>query len=429
MARLRDVIVADNQIWLGRDPEQVEEKYDRMAADPYDFMRGTAGLYYADLTQPDLQREPTEFLQDPRSFGLMVIGDPHPENFGTLLPGNDTLAGPSIEVVDLDAGGYGAWLYDLRRSILGMQVYTWKLQGCAEDCRDSLARAQAEAYVAELRDPGWTASDPAWGGIVLKLLQESWTEGRVNQRMVEEVVEGQILRIPVEDGEGTQELSVEEAQQLQALTAGRGYRVLDAVRRFGTGIASFPAIRYSVLADTGSSGVEDDILLNLREVVDPPLLPRVTGLLFDSNSQRLVELSTRLWTRPDADPWVDGMDLGSISFKQGSLSGWTHNFNHDDSVELWDEHLIGQADLEGLARFLGTAVAGCHLRGGTMDGTAPIVILESEIGGREDLFVEERARDARADYARLADDYALFLTALKRYGPLLGADAAEDLPR
>jgi hypothetical protein len=155
----------------------------------------------------------------------------------------------------------------------------------------------------------------------------------------------------------------------------------------------------------------------------------VTGLLFDSNSQRLEELSTRLWTRPDADPWVDGMDLGSISFKQGSLSGWTHNFNHDDSVELWDEHLIGQADLEGLARFLGTAVAGCHLRGGTMDGTAPIVILESEIGGREDLFVEERARDARADYARLADDYALFLTALKRYGPLLGADAAEDLPR
>ncbi|HNH47280.1 MAG TPA: DUF2252 family protein, partial [Myxococcota bacterium] len=98
MAQLRDVLVADNQIWLVRDPEQVEEKYDRMAEDPYDFLRGTAALYYQDLQRPNPERASTEFQTDPRSFGLLVIGDPHPENFGTLLPGNDTRTGPSIEV-------------------------------------------------------------------------------------------------------------------------------------------------------------------------------------------------------------------------------------------------------------------------------------------------------------------------------------------
>ncbi len=429
LARLRDVIVADNQIWLGRDPEQVEEKFDRMAADPYDFMRGTASLYYQDLTQPDTQRQSTEFLRDPRSFGLLVIGDPHPENFGTLPPGDDVLAGPSIEVVDLDAGGYGTWLYDLRRSILGMQVFTWKMQGCGEDCREKLARIQAEAYVAELRDPGFVASDPVWGGIVLRLLQESWTEGRLNLRMEEEVVAGRLVREGIDHGEGTRGLTEEEEEQLQALNVGGRYRILDAVRRYGTGIASFPAIRYTVLADTGSTGPEDDVLLNLRELVDPPLLPRLGFQLFDSPSDRLVQLSQRLWTRPDADPWLDGMDLGSISFKQGSLSGWSHNFDHDDSAKLWEEHLIGQADLEGLAGFLGTALAGCHLRGGSMEGSAPIDILEGEIGGREQAFVEERVRDAQNDYAALANDYSLFLMALERYGPLLGAAAAEDLPR
>ncbi|HNC96464.1 MAG TPA: DUF2252 family protein [Myxococcota bacterium] len=429
MAQLRDVLVADNQIWLVRDPEQVEEKYDRMAEDPYDFLRGTAALYYQDLQRPNPERASTEFQTDPRSFGLLVIGDPHPENFGTLLPGNDTRTGPSIEVVDLDAGGYGSWLYDLRRSILGMQVFTWKMKGCGDDCREALARVQAEAYVAELREPGFVPSDPAWGGIVLRLLQESWTEGRLNLRMEEEVEAGHLVREGIDHGEGTRALTPEEEAQLQALTAGRNYRVLDAVRRYGTGVASFAAIRYTVLADTGSSGPEDDVLLNLREVVDPPLLPRVGTQLFDSPSDRLVQLSQHLWTRPDADSWLDGMDYGSISFKQGSISGWTHNFDHDDMAELWEQHLIGQEDLEGLAAFLGTALAGCHLRGGSLDGSPPLDILEGEIGGREALFVEERLRDARLDALQLESDYALFQLALDRYGSLLGAEAAADFPR
>jgi hypothetical protein len=205
--------------------------------------------------------------------------------------------------------------------------------------------------------------------------------------------------------------------------------VLDAVRRYGTSVASFAAIRYTVLADTGSAGPEDDLLLNLRDVVDPPLLPRISNQLFDSPSDRLVQLSRRLWTRPDADLWLDGMDYGSISFKQGSLSGWTHNFNHDDVAELWEDHLIGQEDLEDLAAFLGTALAACHLRGGSLDGSAPIDILEGEIGGREALFVEERVRDARLDALQLEADYRLFRLALDRYGSLLGATAAEDFPR
>ncbi len=429
MAQLRDLLVADNQIWLVRDPELVEEKFDRMEEDPYDFLRGTAALYYQDLQQPDPERVPTAFLTDPRSFGLLVIGDPHPENFGTVLPGNDARTGPSIEVVDLDAGGYGSWLYDIRRSILGMQVFTWKLQGCGDNCRERLARVQAEAYVAELREPGFVPADPIWGGIVLRLLQKSWTEGRLNLRMAEDVVDGRLVREEIDHGEGTRSLTVEEEAQLQALTAGRGYRVLDAVRRYGTGVASFPAIRFTVLADTGSPDPEDDLLLNLREVVDPPLLPRISNQLFDSPSDRLVQLSRRLWTRPDADLWLDGMDYGSISFKQGSISGWTNNFNHDDVAELWKEHLIGQEDLEGLAAFLGTALAGCHLRGGSIDGSAPIDILEGEIGGREALFVEERLRDARLDALQLEADYRLFQLALDHYGPLLGATAAEDFPQ
>lgn len=421
---LRDALIDDNQIWLSRDAQRVVEKFDRMEEDPYDFMRGTAGIFYRDLAQPDPERSRTRFLQDPRSFGILSVGDGHPENFGTLLPLENE--GPSIEIVDLDAAGYGPWLDDLRRSVLGMQLFVEDLEGCGKECRSELAKVQVEAYVAALKSSEDQRLAPQNGRIVEDLLEQSWTDGRLNRRMLEEVHNGRLLRTGLTDGEGTLEPTDEEKAQLKWLLTDRPYRTLDAVRRFGVGVSSLPALRYTILADEGAEGPEDDFLLNLREVVNPPTLHSLQPTLFDSQSERIVYTSEHLWTRPDADPWLDGIDLGSISFKQGSHSSWSKNFSHTEVADGWETHRYGQEDLEGMARLMGTLLANCHLRGGSLQDS-PAEILEGEIGGREEELVEEMVASAEEDRDRLLDDYEIFQDLREEYGPLLGFKALMDV--
>ena len=92
--------------------------------------------------------------------------------------------------------------------------------------------------------------------------------------------------------------------------AREGEPVIDVARRYGMGVASLPAVRYALLFDLGDDSPDDDAMLFLREVVDPPAppgrLPSVP-LLFDSNAARaeqaaplLARIAETLAAPPDA---------------------------------------------------------------------------------------------------------------------------------
>ena len=63
-AWIREQLANDNAVWLSRDPDLLAMKYARMAADRFDFLRGTAGLFLADVARPDPSRTPTTFLTE-----------------------------------------------------------------------------------------------------------------------------------------------------------------------------------------------------------------------------------------------------------------------------------------------------------------------------------------------------------------------------
>ena len=463
-AWLQEQLTTENAVWLSRDRSLLAAKYASMAADPYDWMRGTAGLYLADQGRPIADRAPTAFLNEPDALQVLLLGDPHPENIGVLLVGEGP--GPvdevfvdaplSVEWVDLDGSTFGPWLVDLRRAALGMMALTTPLPGCEELCRAEAVRSLARGYATELMtleagEPGWSASTrtSGEGAIVADLWEESVEEGAERRRLNRETVfEGQ-ERVLVRDqgldaeGKGHIALTKEEQATVDRLltrysgddAAPAGFRVLDVVRRIGSGVASLPAERYLVLYDRGDVGPHDDQLFQIREVVDPswldptgqtPAYTASVGGLFDDNAQRLVGAPRRLWAAAEGDVRLAGLRDGVRSFKVTSWGSFAQGLDHARILRKWEEADFNAGDTAALGEVLGRAIASAHARAPDPTDASVLPALAADLRSAGDDFVEvlaeELATSALADHASLMTDHSLFLELLETWGPLLGAD-------
>jgi uncharacterized protein (DUF2252 family) len=446
-AWLVNEIVTDNLRWLTRDPSLLEAKYGKMSADPYDFFRGAAGVYARDQVRAGGERSPTAFLTSPGAFGVLLAGDPHPENVGTMMPedgpGPESEVPPMLlELVDLDGAGYGPYLFDVRRAEGGL-AWMAELVGCSGGCRDAVVAAHAGAYAAEilataagnsLFAPGLVAerADP----VTAALLEDVIVEGQdreVMDRATTIPTEGE-RRFTLgegldEAGEGVLACSPEERAQVERLlatyTAPTGFRVLDQARSFGVGVASLPAVRYLVAWDRGDPGPGDDELLMLREVVDPAglpaLYPQPAGR-FRSNADRVVSASHALWSRPDADPRADGLLDGAMSFKVLTWSAWNQTYSHKKVARDYASGVLGEAEIATWAALLGSQLAAAHARAPLADGGDAVAAISADLEGRTDPFVAERVAESARDVAVFRSDYALFVDAIESLGPLLGSD-------
>lgn len=442
-AWMRDVLARDNAVWLARDHALLATKYARMAEDPYDFMRGTATLFHADVSVPEPERATTRFLDAADAVAVLLAGDPHPENLGTLLPGEDPAVGvlpgepPSLELIDLDGAAFGPWIVDVRRGALGLATLLDAAPTCDEACVTASLTAYARGYAKAVGAPGrvdcWSHRENA---AAAALCDEVEAEGQEQAALAKwTLVEQSPRRWRLDealDGEGKGLLAATEeerqrAERLVALLPGAPVRVLDLARRYGMGVASLPAERLVVLYDTGDDGPGDDRMLQLREVIDPPAppgrLPSVPAL-FDDNADRIERASRLLWSRPDADPRMAGRTDAGVTFKASTFSSWCQGFEHEALAEA------DAATLEALGALLGEVLGGTHARGLTVDGARAGIAIAGDLDGQTDALAEELLRDAADDRARLQADHTRFVAALEVHGPLLGADLpAQDVAR
>lgn len=463
-AWLQERLLADNAIWLTRDHALLAGKYSAMARDPYDYLRGTSGLWLADAGRPLTDRTETAFLSHPPALQVLLIGDPHPENLGTVLrgegpgPAEETPDTPlSIEWVDLDGSAFGPWLVDVRRAALGLTAMVDPLPNCETLCVAAAVGALGRAYAEEMarladRQPGWDPTDRAsWEGEILADLWEEAIEEGAERRRLERnttLVDGQRRLVIDEDldaeGAGHLAPTSEEQRTLDRLLASfadspaapAGVRVLDAVRRFGSGVASRPAERYVVLWDRGSDGPEDDELLQVREVVSPPWLdpdeqtPAYTasvGGLFEDDAERLATVPRLVWAAPDGDVRVGGVRDGIRSFKIVGWDSWFQDLDHVRVLEKWSDAEVTAGDTAALGEVLGRALAGAHARVPTADGGTGLDAVAADLAAVDDapeVLAQELVVSATADYATTLADHALFLDLLAETGPLLGADVA-----
>ena len=86
------------------DPHAFRVKFRKMAADPFAFYRGSACLFYADMTTAK------DAWADDRTSRVWIHGDLHAENFGTYMNSHGRMV---FDVNDFDEAYIGHFSWDL----------------------------------------------------------------------------------------------------------------------------------------------------------------------------------------------------------------------------------------------------------------------------------------------------------------------------
>ncbi len=426
-AWLVDALVRDNYALLRREPARVAEKFAKMAADPYDFVRGSLALYLRDVAEAPRR---TAFASADASRVLALL-DPHPENLGAFRGPDGRM---TLDFADFDAARYAPFHLDVWRLALGLGLFAERASPASFD---ALTAAAAEAYARAILEPDAPRAPP--GRIVDDLLfraardgdgdallraststaggARALRRGALEPRVLPEVPEREFL-----DVEPRAEAAIRAqvpAYVESRLTRPERLVVLDVVRVLGAGVASLPSLRYLTLVD------EDGIprLLEWKEAREPPSLLAAASpewevplRLFASHGQRQVEAARALWTSPALDPRLGW----SPDFRVREASGYQKGLSLARVADKVTDGTWGAEDLEALARTAGDTLARTHARARTASGGDARAAIAQVLDGRVEAFRDEVVEGARRDAARAAADLARLQAALAREGPLLG---------
>ncbi len=145
-----DVLTAVEESGRGRIPRLTPLRVGRMAASPFAFLRGTAGLMAYDLARTPVT-----------GVTAQICGDAHAANFGLY---GDVRGGLVIDLNDFDETVRGPWEWDLKRLATSL-VLAGREAGADEDeCRKAALDA-AGSYRRTLRVLAKMPAAEAWNAI------------------------------------------------------------------------------------------------------------------------------------------------------------------------------------------------------------------------------------------------------------------------
>uniref|UniRef100_UPI0031D94A7B DUF2252 domain-containing protein n=1 Tax=Streptomyces hawaiiensis TaxID=67305 RepID=UPI0031D94A7B len=131
-----DAVSAVQESGRGRLPELTPIRVGRMAATPFAFLRGAAGLMAYDLARTPMTR-----------IRAQLCGDAHAANFGLY---GDARGGLVIDLNDFDETVPGPWEWDLKRLAASL-VLAGRVAGADEDQCRKAAYDAAGAYRRTMR--------------------------------------------------------------------------------------------------------------------------------------------------------------------------------------------------------------------------------------------------------------------------------------
>jgi uncharacterized protein (DUF2252 family) len=145
-----DAVTAVEESNRGRLPELTPIRVGRMAATPFAFLRGSAGLMAHDLARTPMT-----------GIRAQICGDAHAANFGLY---GDARGGLIIDLNDFDETVNGPWEWDLKRLATSL-VLAGHEAGADEDRCRKAARDAAGAYRRTMRLLAGLPVLDAWNAI------------------------------------------------------------------------------------------------------------------------------------------------------------------------------------------------------------------------------------------------------------------------
>ena len=345
------------------DPVAFRGKYRKMAADPHAFYRGSACLFYADVTRTE-----DPFAGD-ESGRIWVHGDLHVENFGTYLNSDGRLV---FDINDFDEAYLGRFTWDLQRFAASLALVGWQKALPEEDVR-RLVDKYVRAYLAQVDDYRRSEDDDDFA------LHLDNTTGPIRAALV---MARQRRRADLLDGttvlvDGTRQLREDSSvrrlgkrERAKVVKAFEGY--LDTIPEdkrfdrdlfydlrdvagksgFGIGSAGLPA--YNLLVEGYSQALDNDVVLSMKQANIPAVsrfvdTSEVDGY-FEHEGHRTVVSQRALQVH--TDPLLGYTELAGVGYVVSEVSPYEVDLDWSDLTE--------PDDIADVVDLLGRATAKIH---------------------------------------------------------------------
>jgi uncharacterized protein (DUF2252 family) len=416
---------------MAADPKAFRGKFRKMAADPFAFYRGSACLFYADVTRTE------DAWSDERAGAVWIHGDLHVENFGTYLNSDGRLV---FDVNDFDEAYIGHFSWDLRRFVASLALMGWQ-KALPEDTVRSLVGAYLRSYLSQVNHYAAEDEDDDFA------LHLENTDGAVHEALVQARLASRVALLDsmtrLDDGVRVfrEESSVRRlgkaerkavekafADYLETIPPSKKfdrelfYEVRDVVGKSGFGIGSAGLPAYNVLVEGYTQALDNDVVLTMKQANVPAVSRFVDSSAveryFEHEGHRTVVSQRALQVH--TDPLLGYTQIDGRGYVVAEVSPYEYDL---------DWSAINEPDeMRHVVRALGQATAKVHCASDE-DSEQDLVTFQTEqaicdvLEGRRKEFVADLT-DFAIDYAvTVRKDHALFVDAF-REGLIGGVTAA-----
>ncbi len=419
---------------MAADADAFRTKFRKMAADPFAFYRGSACLFYADMSTLE------DRWSDERTSRVWIQGDLHAENFGTYM---DSAGRIVFDVNDFDEAYLGHVSWDLRRFAASFALLTWR-KAFSDDVIGELLGLylnsyldQVEAFTRSDHDRSFALVRDNTEAAVHDVILETTTRTRLGLLQRLTVVEDHVRRFA--DLPRNRRLDDDERETVMAaldryretVTPPRRrrdvvYDVKDVVGTGGFGIGSAGLPAYNVLLEGYDQALENDVVLSIKQgnVAAPSRIvedPEIRDY-FEHHGHRTAVSQRAL--QANASQFLGHTEIGGVGFVVAELSPYELDLDWEDLTE--------PDEMRPVMVQLGKATAKLHCVGDA-DSDHTLVSFQTEeaitamIGNRREEFVADLVAFAH-DYARRSqDDHRRFVDAF-RAGAIPGISPSGDHP-
>jgi uncharacterized protein (DUF2252 family) len=405
------------------DADAFRHKFRTMASDPHAFYRGSACLFYADVTgrDDDLARD----FSDDRSARIWIHGDLHVENFGTYLNSDGRLV---FDVNDFDEAYLGHFTWDLQRFAASLALTGWQ-KALPEETVRALLRRYLTSYLAQVDEYCTTEVDdfalhldntdgPVHGALV-------HARQRTRAEQLDAVTQRTDGTRMFREDESTRRLGRREhklvvaayEQYLETIPEQKRwnrdlfYELRDIVGKSGFGIGSAGLPAYNLLIEGVSQALDNDVVLSMKQANVPAVSRFVDSAAveryFEHEGHRTVVSQRALQVH--TDPLLGHTSLDGVGYVVSEVSPY--------EVDLDWSGLTHPDDIDHVVGLLGRATAKVHCASDEdsdqdlVDFQVEEAIVASLEGRRDDLvswvsdFAVSYAEQVRTDHALFVDAF------------------------
>ena len=346
------------------DPVAFRTKYRKMASDPHAFYRGSACLFYADVTSDE------DDFADERSGRIWVHGDLHVENFGTYLNSNGRLV---FDVNDFDEAYLGRFTWDLQRFAASLALVGWQKALPEEDVRRLIGK-YVRSYLAQVDD--YRASESDDDDFALHLdnthgpIKDALVAARCRRRA--DLLDGTTVLADgvrtFREGGGARRLGKRE--RAKVVTAFEAYldtipedkrfdrelfyELRDVVGKTGFGIGSAGLPAYNLLVEGFSQALDNDVVLSMKQANIPAVSRFVESAevdrYFEHEGHRTVVSQHALQVH--TDPMLGHTQIDGVGYVVSEMSPY--------EVDLDWSGLTEPDEIAAVVDLLGRATAKIH---------------------------------------------------------------------